>query len=192
MNNNCLICGVGGQGTVLASKLIAQAAMNNGLTVKTAETIGMAQRGGSVVSHVRIGNNIHSPLIPFGKADVILGFEPAEAVRNLGYLKENGTVIVNDRAVKSFFSPNYSGDEMINYLRSKISNLIVVNGDYIIEQCGSARPLNVVMLGAACAANVLGISLDDVQNAMISQIKPQYIDINMKALEIGSKLVKQK
>ena len=84
---NCLLAGVGGQGTVLASKLIAQSAMNRGLNARTAETIGMAQRGGCVVSHVRVGEKIHSPLIPQHKADLIIGFEPAEAVRCLPYLK---------------------------------------------------------------------------------------------------------
>ena len=86
MNKDILICGVGGQGTVLASKLIAAAAMNCGNTVHSAETIGMAQRGGSVTSHVRIGGNAFSPLIPKGSADILLAFEPAEAVRILSYL----------------------------------------------------------------------------------------------------------
>ena len=95
MTINCMLAGVGGQGTVLASKLIAQSAMNQGLNARTAETIGMAQRGGCVVSHVRVGEEIHSPMIPFGEADVILGFEPAEAVRCLPYLKKDGAVVVS-------------------------------------------------------------------------------------------------
>ena len=90
MNKNCLLCGVGGQGVVLASKLIAFAAMRQGKSVRTAETIGMAQRGGSVVSHVRIGEEIYSPQIPLKSADLILAFEPAEAVRSLPYLKAGG------------------------------------------------------------------------------------------------------
>ena len=89
MNKNILICGIGGQGTVLASKLIASSAMAQGRSVHSAETIGMAQRGGSVTSHVRIGDDVFSPLIPEGKADLILAFEPAEAVRNLKYLKKH-------------------------------------------------------------------------------------------------------
>ena len=88
MNKNCLLCGVGGQGVVLASRLIAYAAMEKGNFVRTAETIGMAQRGGSVVSHVRIGDEIYSPQVPVGSADVILAFEPGEAVRCLPYLKK--------------------------------------------------------------------------------------------------------
>ena len=92
MNKNCLLCGVGGQGVVLASRLIAYAAMEKGNFVRTAETIGMAQRGGSVVSHVRIGEEIYSPQVPVGSADVILAFEPGEAVRCLPYLKKDGLV----------------------------------------------------------------------------------------------------
>lgn len=101
MNKNCLLCGVGGQGVILASKLIAYAAMEKGLQVRTTETIGMSQRGGSVVSHVRMGEAVHSPMIPKGKADILLAFEPAEAVRNLVYLREGGVVVVNRKAVKS-------------------------------------------------------------------------------------------
>lgn len=91
---SCLLCGVGGQGTVLASRIIAAAAMEKGLHAKTAETIGMAQRGGSVVSHVRTGMEISSPMIPKGKADILIGFEPGEAVANIEYLKEGGTLIL--------------------------------------------------------------------------------------------------
>ena len=99
MKKDILICGVGGQGTVLASKIIAASAMDEGSAVHSAETIGMAQRGGSVTSHVRIGE-AYAPLIPQGAADMILAFEPAEAVRNLGYLKKDGIVIVNRVPVK--------------------------------------------------------------------------------------------
>ncbi|MBQ5587217.1 MAG: 2-oxoacid:acceptor oxidoreductase family protein, partial [Selenomonadales bacterium] len=91
---NCLLCGVGGQGTVLASRIIASAAMEKGLFARTAETIGMAQRGGSVVSHVRLGDDIQSSLIPLGQAELLIAFEPCEAVRCLPYLKADATIIV--------------------------------------------------------------------------------------------------
>jgi Pyruvate/2-oxoacid:ferredoxin oxidoreductase gamma subunit len=90
MNKNIVLCGVGGQGTVLASKLIAAAAMEKGLRVMSAETIGMAQRGGNVFSNLRIGDSMHAPLLQSGQADVILGFEPGETVRMLHYLKPGG------------------------------------------------------------------------------------------------------
>ena len=100
MDKDILICGVGGQGTVLASGIIAAAAMVEGNTVHSAETIGMAQRGGPVTSHVRIGAKAFSPLIPFNKADLIIGFEPSEVVRNIGYLSPDGIAVVNTAAVK--------------------------------------------------------------------------------------------
>ena len=95
MNKNCLLCGVGGQGTVLASRLIAQAAMERGHFARTTETIGMAQRGGCVVSHVRIGEECQSPLIPLGKADILVGFEPGEAVRCLPSLAPGAASAIN-------------------------------------------------------------------------------------------------
>ena len=100
MKKDVMICGVGGQGTVLASKIIAASAMDEGYAVHSAETIGMAQRGGSVTSHVRIGEDAFSPLIPLGSVDLLIAFEPSEAVRNLKYLKSDGFVIVNSVFVK--------------------------------------------------------------------------------------------
>ena len=99
MNKNCLICGVGGQGIVLASRIIAACAMSKGYMAKTAETIGMAQQGGCVVSHVKFGKEIYSPLVKHSGADVLMAFEPAEAVRCLPYLKDGGTVIVSNKVV---------------------------------------------------------------------------------------------
>ena len=97
-NRNIVLCGVGGQGTVLASKLLAAAAMSKDLPVMSAETIGMAQRGGSVFSHLRMGKNLYSPMIKTGTADLIIGFEPGETVRMLPYLKEHGQVVVPTRS----------------------------------------------------------------------------------------------
>ena len=132
---SCLLCGVGGQGTVLASRIIASAAMEKGLFARTAETIGMAQRGGSVVSHVRIGEKVPSPMIPQGKADLILGFEPGEALRNLGYLKEGGTVILCAEEVQpvtaALASVEYNGKTIIEYLKTKVDRLIVLDTERI-------------------------------------------------------------
>lgn len=99
---NCLLAGVGGQGTVLASRLLAQAALEMGESARTAETIGMAQRGGCVVSHVRIGGERTGPLIPRGLADVLIGFEPGEAARCLAYLRPDGLLISAVRPVQPY------------------------------------------------------------------------------------------
>jgi len=190
---NCILAGVGGQGTVLASKLIAQAAMNTGLLARTAETIGMAQRGGCVVSHVRIGGVIHSPLVPLGTADVIIGFEPAEAVRCLSYLKENGSVIVSQKVIKpvtsSLSKTDYVGREMLDYLKDNVSQLIVVDTDIICNECGSSKVLNIALLGAALSAGVLGITLEDMEATITQKLPKKFIDMNLQALRAGAKTV---
>ena len=175
---NCLLCGVGGQGTVLASKLLAQAAIDKGISVKTAETIGMAQRGGSVVSHVRIGNEIKAPMIPEGEADIIIGFEPGEVVRNLNYLKEGGTVVVNTKPVMpttASLGLHYDGKEMIEYLQKQNINLIAVDGEKICKELGSSKALNVVLLGAAANSNELGITKEEIKKAIETKLNPKFL-----------------
>ena len=189
MNKNCLLCCVGGQGTVLASKLIAYAAMEKGLFVRTTETIGMAQRGGSVVSHVRMGEEVHSPLIPKGQADVMIAFEPAEAVRNLSYLKEDGVAVVNTKAVKpvtaTLGNSTYTGQEMIEYLKKHVKRLILVDGESICGEVGSAKVLNITLLGAALGSDVLDISVDDMEKEIEKHVKKQFVEMNRKALALG-------
>lgn len=186
---NCIIAGVGGQGTVLASKLMAQAAMNKGMKVRTSETIGMSQRGGCVVSHIRIGEEIHSPLIPFHGADLMIGFEPAEAIRYLHYLKEDGAVIVSRAAIKpvtdSLAVADYSGDEMIKFLRDKIKNLVVIDGEAVFEACGSSKVLNTALLGAAAASGLLGIDASDLEGIINERLPAKYVEMNIKALRAG-------
>lgn len=186
---NCILAGVGGQGTVLASKLIARAAMQLGNEVRTAETIGMAQRGGCVVSHVRIGNGIFSPLVPFDTADIIIGFEPAEAVRCLPYLKEGGTVIVSKKAVRpvtaSLTGSSYDGSEMLEHLKNNVSKLSVVDGEAICRKVGSAKALNIALLGAAVKAEVIGISKEQMENTIREVLPAKFVDMNLEALKLG-------
>lgn len=188
MNKDILVCGVGGQGTVLASKLIASAAMNRGFSVHSAETIGMAQRGGSVTSHIRIGEDAFSPLIPKGSADVMLAFEPAEAVRNLSYLKADGTVIVNSVPVKpiseSLNDTGYDGAEMIEYLKAKC-NCIIIDAQKICAPFGSPRYFNAAILGAAVGADALGLSADDILGEIEVLVAPKFIETNKKAFLSG-------
>lgn len=187
---NCILAGVGGQGTVLASKIIAQAAMQKGLNVRTAETIGMAQRGGCVVSHVRIGEEIHSPMIPLHCADVVIGFEPAEAVRCLDYLKENGTMIVSKKAIKpvtaSLTGSAYDGNEMLELLQEKVKNLVLIDGEAICNEVGSAKVLNVALLGAAGECGVLGFSLDEIKTTVKNKLSEKFVSINIAALDAGA------
>lgn len=195
MNRNCLLCGVGGQGVVLASKLIACAAMEKGLFVRTSETIGMAQRGGSVVSHVRMGEDIFSPMIPKGSADVILAFEPAEAVRSLDYLrrgKEEGIVIVNQKSIQpvtaALGGQEYDGRRMLDFLKENVKRLYLVDGEEICRQAGSHKVLNVALLGVAAAGGALGMGQAEVEDEIKRRVKPQYQEMNLKALKLGAAL----
>lgn len=191
MNKSCLLCGVGGQGTVLASRLIALSGMENGLNVRTAETIGMAQRGGCVVSHVRVSDEqICSPLISDGTADVIIAFEPAEAVRCLHYLKKGGTVIVNKKAVKpvtaTLSGSSYNGSEMIDYLKENVADLKILDGNEICEKCGSEKVLNIALLAAAAKSGALGIDVEGLKNAVRTKVNPKFHELNMKAIELAT------
>lgn len=193
MNKNIVLCGVGGQGTVLASKLIAAAAMERSLPVMSAETIGMAQRGGSVFSHVRIGEGVYSPMIAKGEADIILGFEPGETVRMLPFLKEGGTVIVSSReiipvtATLSNFS--YNGSEMISYLRKHVKKLFVIDARKACEDIGSSKVLNILLLGAAIQSDALGLSEADIKDAIRKRLPERFHELNFKALEYARRHV---
>lgn len=191
---SCLLCGVGGQGTVLASRIIAAAAMEKGLSAKTAETIGMAQRGGSVVSHVRTGIDIPSPMIPFGKADVLIGFEPGEAAANLKYLKDGGSLIICRNEVRpvtaSLGQSRYSGEECLEYLQNKIEKCYVIDTDAVCRACGSPKVLNVAVVGALCATGDMDISLEEVEKALEIKMKPALLEMNKKALHMGAEYIR--
>ncbi len=188
MNKDILICGTGGQGTVLASRIIAAAAMQEGSAVHSAETIGMAQRGGSVTSHVRIGDSAFSPLIPFGNADIILAFEPGEAVRNLKYLKKDGVAVVNTAAVKpvteSLNETGYDGSEQVEYLKSKCS-CIFVNSEEVCAPFGSSKFFNIIILGIAAGSGTLGISREALLAQIEKRVPPKFIETNKKAFLAG-------
>ncbi|MBO7630701.1 MAG: indolepyruvate oxidoreductase subunit beta [Lachnospiraceae bacterium] len=191
MKKDILICGVGGQGTVLASKIIAASAMEAGDLVHSAETIGMAQRGGPVTSHVRIGEEAYSPLIPFGSADMILAFEPAEAVRNLRYLKPDGIVIVNSVPVKpvteSLMPTGYDGTEMIAYLKKKCT-CIVVDGEELCRPFGSSRYFNIAILGVAAASGRLGIAQEILLREIERRVPSKYLEANKAAFQAGAEI----
>ena len=188
MNKDILICGVGGQGTVLASKIIAASAMDEGHPVHSAETIGMAQRGGSVTSHVRIGGDACAPMIPFGGADMILAFEPGEAVRNLRYLRKGGTVIVNTAATRpvteSLRDTGYDGREMVAYLREKCDCLLV-DAEEACRPFGSTKFLNVVLLGVAAGSGRLGLDRETLMKQLEQRVPPKYLEVNTRAFLAG-------
>lgn len=186
MSKNIILCGVGGQGTVLASKLLANAAMAKDIPVMTAETIGMAQRGGSVTSHVRLGDSAYSPLIPLGKADLIIAFEPAEAVRMLPFLKEGGSVITSSRPVipvtAALSGSDYQPGTMLDYLKVKTEKLTVIDADRLCAKVGNAKALNVILLGAAIMSGETGLTKEDIKSAITRIVPEKFHELNFKAL----------
>lgn len=193
MQKNIILTGVGGQGTVLASKLIAAASMNKGLPVMSAETIGMAQKGGSVFSHLRVGEGVRSPMIRRGTADLLLAFEPAEAVRMLSYLKKGGTVVVNSHPIMpvtaALKGTDYNGAEMVEYLREHTEHVLVIDGQKAAAVIGNPKTLNVIMLGAALESGALDfLTEEDVLQAIRQKVKPAYVALNEKALRYAFSL----
>lgn len=189
MKFDCLLAGVGGQGTVLASKLLAQTAINEGLFARTCETIGMAQRGGCVVSHVRAGNPDASPMIPPKTADLLIGFEPAEAVRNLSFLKAGGACIASLNAIRpvtaSLGAGSYSDSEVLSFLREHAGKLVLVDARTLCEQAGSSKVLNVILLGAALGHGLLPFSKEALEQTLFQNLPERFHAMNRNALDIG-------
>lgn len=188
MNNmNILIVGVGGQGTLLASKFLGAAAVLQGKDVKVSEVHGMSQRGGSVVTCVKIGDSIYSPIIDEGEADIILAFEQLEAARWLQYLKKGGTIIVNSQKINPM--PVISGkvqypDNAIQYLQSSGAKIIEIDALKMAKESGSVKAVNTVLLGVM-AAGIKEI-LPETWEACIKTVIPaKFLDINKKAFSVG-------
>lgn len=193
---NVMLTGVGGQGTVLAAKVLAQAAQEKGWHVRTAETIGMAQRGGSVVSHVRMGNDgeeVLSPLIAEETADMIIAFEPAEGARMLPYLSRDGVLVTAETAIQpvtaALADNPYRGSDVINKLYSMFEigsgRLVVVPDEWVLDQLDSRKALNIVLLASAIATERLPLTLDDLRNAVKACVKPQFVEMNLKAIDVA-------
>ena len=186
MQNNLLICGVGGQGIVLTSKLIAGTAMHRDIPVMSAETIGMAQKGGSVFSFLRLGEGMYCPMFPEGSADLIIGFEPAEAVRMLPYLKKGGKVVVNTHPIMpvtaTLKGSDYTGREMLSYLTEHVPDAVLLDGDAACREIGSPKVLNMIMLGAAVRCGVLPFSVEEIEETMRRTVKEQFHALNRGAL----------
>ncbi|WP_406678266.1 indolepyruvate oxidoreductase subunit beta [Moorella sp. ACPs] len=183
-----LIAGVGGQGIILASRALASAAVTAGLPVRTAETIGMAQREGSVVSHVRLGVSEAGPLIPYGAADILLALEPAEACRNLKYLRPGGRALVSTAPVipvlAALGSSPYPLEDILAYLQSNLPGCRCLDALALAREAGSPRTLNLVMLGAL--AN-FGLPFPaDILLAEALKLLPASVhDMNRRAFELG-------
>lgn len=190
-NINILLVGVGGQGTILASRIIASLACTLGYDVKVSEIHGMAQRGGSVVTQVKMGEKIYSPLIEEGEADFIVAFEQLEALRWAHYLKPTGTIIVSTQVIEPvpviLGLQEYPKD--IKELISKnINNTIVVNALDLAKEAGNIKASNVVLMGVL--SNYMDISSDIWEKALEERIPAKLLEVNKKAFAAGVNLKK--
>ncbi|MFZ5644832.1 MAG: indolepyruvate oxidoreductase subunit beta [Bacillota bacterium] len=187
---NILMVGVGGQGTILASKVLAAAARAVGYDVKVSEIHGMAQRGGSVVTQVRLGEKVYSPHISEGEADYIMAFEQLEALRWLAYLNPEGTIYINDQQI--YPVPVLAGtaeypEGIIQSIRERVKNLVVLEGFRLAAESGSGKAVNVVMLGAL--APKLQIEEAHWRKAIADNAPARFLTINNTAFDAGLKAV---
>ncbi|NLP18868.1 MAG: indolepyruvate oxidoreductase subunit beta [Firmicutes bacterium] len=184
---NVLLVGVGGQGTLLAARILSGVLQEAGHDVKMSEVHGMSQRGGSVVTFVRYGDKVHSPLVEKGRADLILSFEKLEALRWLPYLKPTGTIVVNDLALLP--APVLMGKAEYPYnaldlLREKTGKLITLDAARVaVEEAGNIRTQNVALLGAL--AQNMDIGMETWRRVIKENVPPQTVEANLKAFAAG-------
>lgn len=187
MNKSIMIVGVGGQGSLLASKMLGHVVMQAGYDVKVSEVHGMSQRGGSVVTYVKYSDEkVWSPVINEGEADIIISFELLEAARWVGFLKKDGAVVVNNQEIAPM--PVITGaavyPENIGEKLSQIGiNLKLVDALKLAEEAGSAKATNVVLMGAV--ANVLDFPEEMWQKAIDECVPPKFLELNRKAFALG-------
>ena len=181
-----LIVGVGGQGTLLASRLLGNAMLRAGYDVKVSEVHGMSQRGGSVVTYVRYGKEVASPIIEEGGADYILAFEQLEAARFLPWLKPDGTIIVNTQCIDPM--PVITGaaqypENLIAKMEEKGVDVVAADALSLAEQAGSVKAVNVVLIGVM--AKRMSLSKEDWMETIRATVPQKFIDMNLKAFELG-------
>lgn len=205
---NVSIAGIGGQGSVLAARILAQAAEAKGWQVRSAETIGMAQRGGNVMSHVRMGNDgekVSAPLPAHHSVDVLIALEPGEGARALPFLKPDGLLVVAQTGIGSttldFKGPQYQPALLIDEMRAKGIKMAVVDDFELCTRLGSRKALNIVMLAAAlrsvderddCRDNALRgeLGLDEMRRAIPLCVKERFVDMNLKAVDLVQRSAK--
>lgn len=184
-----LIVGVGGQGTLVASRILGTFAIQEGLDCKLSEVHGMSQRGGSVVTHVRMGGKVYSPVIEEGTADYILAFEKLEAYRYRSYLKEGGTAFVNDQEILPM--PVIAGQtdypkDAVEKMREEGKNVVLVDALSAAKVAGDQRAVNTVLI--ACLMKALNVPYEKAEEALKATVKEKILALNLKALKIGYSL----
>jgi len=193
MKLDIIFTGVGGQGIVVASDIFCEAAMIDGWDVAKSEVHGMAQRGGSIVAHVRIGDNVQAPIIEKGKANMILGFEMLETARTLSMLKKDGTVLVNTKYISP--SASFSSDKSLNSnnllqtLKENSNRVFTIDGQSIAVKLGNLRVVNTVLLGAFSTLLEEQIKTESLKKAIAMRLKDKHVSVNLKAFQFGREQV---
>ncbi len=194
---NLVLAGVGGQGTLLAAEILGTAAVSEGLDVRVSEIHGMAQRGGAVVSDVRIGEKVSSPTVVDGQADVLIGFEPLETLRNLRYASEKTLVIMSDErippaelAAKNKVYPCM--EEIVQQICRITRNIVIVETRKLAENAGNSMTQNTVLLGALAASQGLPIKKGSLINALKGLVPAKHVEANVRAFELGYESAKRK
>jgi len=185
-----IICGVGGQGVVLMSELLGNAAVRDGIAVRGSEVLGMAQRGGSVFSNLRLGSGLYAPLTPEGKCDVMVAVEPSEALRNIQYLSRSSMVVLNTREVKPFTvflgSSGYPAlEEILDKLNKASERVIALDAARLAREAGNLQATNVVMLGALFGTGLMPIKVETAREMVQARVPAKAIDVNLKAFDLG-------
>ncbi len=187
---NVLIVGVGGQGIILASDVLGRVAARHGYDVKKNEIHGMAQRGGSVSSHVRFGKKVSSPIIKLGEADVLLSFEQIETLRYFQFLSKDGQVILNDQKILPpavFTGQQEYPAGIIEKIKEKAPKSVIVNGVEVAQKVGNAKAVNVILLGVL--SKYLDIPVNTYEEVLRESLKPKLVDLNLRAFNEGRSLV---
>jgi len=191
MTKSILLVGVGGQGTILASKLLTTGLMDAGYDVKMSEIHGMSQRGGSVSSQVRYGEKVYSPVIEIGSADILVSFEKMEALRWLEYLKPQGKIIVNNYRIDSIpvliGKATYKEKEIENEL--KRLNATIINAADKAKEIGNSKVMNIILLGALVKS--MSLEYIDWETIIRENIKEKFININLEAFKIGMEMISE-
>lgn len=193
---NIIICGTGGQGVVLVSELLGTAAVKGNVAVKGSEVLGMAQRGGSVFSNLRLGGDVIAPMTPEGKCDVIIAVEPSEALRNIQYLAKNGVVVLNTTTVMPYTvylgkSGYPTSEQIIAGLKKVTDRIITLDASSLAKEAGSLQAANVVMLGALFGTGLMPVPDTCAKEAILSRFKAKVGEINIKAFDLGYEYAKK-
>lgn len=184
---NIMIVGVGGQGSLLASKVLGHLLLNQNYDVKVSEVHGMSQRGGSVVTYVRFGEKVNSPIIEKGEADIIVSFELLEAARWLPYLKSGGKIVTNTQRIDPM--PVITGnatypENLVEKMKSKGADVDAMDCLTLAEQAGSSKAVNIVLLGRL--STYFGIPKEAWIKSLEACVPPKFLELNKKAFELGA------